>query len=342
MSAIDVTAHAQAYNGSSDLSAIPINYDILYVQAKNSYVRDLTFDFYRSIYTGTDISVLSSHLFYGHQLTEWAYAEEPFKLVWAVRDDGILLSLTFLKEQEIIGWAHRDTTGSFKSVCSVVEAVTLSNGVVINVDAVYCVVQRTINGNTVQYIERMAERIFPNGATDAWCVDAGIQYVGSPATSFAGAQHLAGATVTGLADGVVITPFSMPTSGSFTLSTPASKVTVGLAFTPQLQTLRLDLGEPTAQGKRKKITSVTVRVQETLGLSIGRSFSSLVPMKDLVVGNVGTMSNQVVTNLVTDDARTNIDPLWDVPGQYCIQQSNPLPASVLGVIPEITVGDTVK
>jgi hypothetical protein len=63
-------------------------------------------------------------------------------------------------------------------------------------------------------------------------------------------------------------------------------------------------------------------------------------MKDLILGNVGTMSNAVVTNLVTGDARTLIDPSWDVPGQYCIQQSDPLPATVLGVIPEIVVGDT--
>lgn len=343
INAIDILARQQAYNGASDLPPIVVNFDILYNQAKGGFIRDLTFNFYTQIYTGTDISVLSSHLFYGHTIIEWAYSEEPFKMVWAIRDDGIILLLTFLKEQEIVGWSHRDTTnGLFKSVCSVVETVTLSNGLTMNVDAVYTVVQRTINSQTVQYIERVAERIFPNGAQDAWCVDAGIQYVGSPATNFSGAQHLAGQTVTGLADGVVIPPFTMPAGGSFTLGVAASKVTIGLAFTAQLQTLRIDLGEPTAQGKRKKITAVTVRCKDALGLTIGKSFSSQVPMKDLVVGNVGTMSNTVVSDLVTDDARTLIDPSWDVPGQYCIQQAQPLPASILGVIPEIVVGDTPK
>lgn len=333
----NATAQAQAYNGASDVPPIVANFDILYVQAKGSIVRDLTFNFYTNIYTGTDISVLSSHLFYGYTVTGWAWAEEPFKVAWAIRNDGTLLSLTFLKEQEFIGWAHSDTQGLFQSVAVVTET-TSSAG---SVDAVYVVVQRVVNGNTVKYIERFAERIFPNGMADAWCVDAGLQYSGAPATSFTGGEHLAGKTVTGLADGLPITPFVMPVSGNFTLPA-ASKVTVGLAFTPRLQTLQIDLGEPTVQGKRKKITGVTVRVQETLALSIGKTFSTLVSMKDLVLGNVGSATNEIVTNLVTGDARTIIDPSWDVPGQYCIEQPFPLPATILGVIPEIVVGDTQK
>lgn len=333
---IDIAAHAHSYNGASDVPPIVANFDILFVQAKGSIVRDLTFNFYTQIYTGTDISVLSSHLFYGHTILEWAWAEEPFKIIWAVRDDGVVLSLTFLKEQELIGWAHSDTDGLFKSVANVTEQTSFGL-----VDATYFVVERVVNGSTVKYIERLAERIFPNGATDAWCVDAGLQYNGPPTSSFTGAGHLAAKTVTGLADGVPITPFVMPLSGNFTLPQPASKVTIGLAFTPQLQTLPLDIGQPTIQGKRKGINGVTVRVQDTLGLQIGKNFDgSLVNMKDLIIGNVGSASNSVVTGLVTGDARTIIDPSWDVPGQYCIQQPLPLPATILGVIPEIGVGDT--
>lgn len=418
----NATATAQAYEGSNYLTPIVANYNVLFVQAKGSIVRDLTYNFYANVYTGKDISILSSHLFYGYSLLQWAWAEEPFKVVWAVRSDGTLLSLTYLNEQELIGWAHRDTKGTFLSTAVVTES-TATAGIV---DAVYVVVQRIINGVTVQYVERMAERSFPYGMEDAWCVDAAVQSVGqtpavtltasqsgvgagvtftagasvftapmvgwvirmgggiatitafgngtsvtgtitqaissivpndpsntplpaasgawtlwTPATTFTGLDHLTGQPVVGLADGAVVGPFTVA-AGSVTLSSSATKVLLGLAFTPQLQTLTLDMGQPTIQGKRKKITAVTVRVKDTLGLSIGQSFSSLVPMKDLVLGNVGSASNSVVTNLVTGDARTLIDPLWQVPGQYCFQQNNPLPVSILGVIPEVTVGDTPK
>ena len=47
-------------------------------------------------------------------------------------------------------------------------------------------------------------------------MDAGLGCEGSPATNFTGADHLAGMTVTALADGSVITPFVMPANGEFT------------------------------------------------------------------------------------------------------------------------------
>lgn len=342
--ALNFVANSQAYDGAGDLPPIVSNYDVLYVQSLGSIVRNASYNFYTNVYAGADISILSSHLFYGFTLKEWAYAKEPFKLIWAVRNDGQLLSLTFVKEQELIAWAHHDTNGTYQSIATVTESTPVGL-----VNAVYVAVSRVINGAAVTYIERFVELNYPLDYKSAWQVDAGIGYIGSPATTFSGASHLANMPVTGVADGVVIN-FTMPVSGTFVFGpggTPgltaipnASVVTVGLAFTPQLQTLRLDLGEPTVQGKPKSVAGVTVRIKDTLGLSIGRSFSSLVAMKDLVLGNVGTMSNKVVTGLVTDDAYTKVDPLWDIPGQYCIQQSNPYPASILGVIPEIVVGDS--
>lgn len=171
-----IQASAQAFNGCSDVPPLPINYDILYVQAKGAIVRDLAYNFYVNLYTGSDITTLSNHLFFGRQITEWAWAEEPFKIVWAVRDDGVMLSLTFVKEQEMIGWAHHDTQGLFKSVCSISEGTE---------DVVYLVVERLINGNLVQYVERMASRKMgskpdydppiPADLTKAWFVDCGLR-----------------------------------------------------------------------------------------------------------------------------------------------------------------------
>ena len=128
-----ITATPQAYNGCSDVPPLAINYDILYVF--NSTVRDLSYNFYTNIYTGVDISLLSNHLFIGYTIKEWAYAEEPFKVVWAVRSDGKLLSLTYLKEQEIQGWAQHDTYGKFESISTVREG---------SENVIYAVVSRAI------------------------------------------------------------------------------------------------------------------------------------------------------------------------------------------------------
>lgn len=165
----DQTATAQSYNGcNATIPPIVVNYDILYVQAKGSIVRDLSYSFFVNIYTGADVTVFSNHLFNFHQILQWAYAQEPFKIIWAVRTDGTMLSLTYLKEQDVNGWARHDTNGQFVSVCSVTEPP---------VDAVYSIVRRYIVGHGVwaYYAERMDNRNWET-VEDCFCVDAGLSY----------------------------------------------------------------------------------------------------------------------------------------------------------------------
>ena len=165
----DQVANPQAYNGCSPLvPPIPINYDILYVQEKGSIVRDLSYNFFVNIYTGTDMTVLSNHLFDGYTIIQWGWAEEPNKLLWAVRSDGILICLTYLKEQDVYAWTRHDTNGLFMSVAVVSEPP---------VNAPYFIVQRLIqnDGNPVwaYYQERMDNRLWLD-QEDSWCVDAGL------------------------------------------------------------------------------------------------------------------------------------------------------------------------
>lgn len=163
----DQTATAQAYNGCNPLlPPLVINYDILYVQSKGSIVRDLAYSFLVNIFTGTDKTVLSNHLFDYHQIKQWCYAEEPYKIIWAVRNDGVLLSFTYLKEQDVYSWARHDTNGLIVGITSVTEPP---------IDAAYAIVQRYIRGNWVYYSERMDNRNWI-GPEDAFCVDAGLTY----------------------------------------------------------------------------------------------------------------------------------------------------------------------
>jgi hypothetical protein len=156
----------QSFNGAADVPPLTISYDILYVQAKGSVVRDLSYNFYANIYTGADLTVLSNHLVKGRQITEWCWAEEPNKIIWAIRDDGVLLSLTYVKEQDVYGWAKHDTLGAFQSVATITEGQE---------DAVYFVVQRRIGNRLLKFIERLASREFQDDVMAAWFVDCATQ-----------------------------------------------------------------------------------------------------------------------------------------------------------------------
>lgn len=160
----------QAYNGCAPtIRPLTINYDILYVQEKGSIVRDLSYNFFVNIYTGTDMTVLSNHLFDGFTIVRWDWSEEPYKLVWVVRNDGILLCLTYLKEQDVYAWSRHDTNGLFQSVACVSEPP---------VNAPYFIVKRLIQGDSptwAYYMERMDNRLWQN-IEQCWCVDAGLSY----------------------------------------------------------------------------------------------------------------------------------------------------------------------
>ena len=401
-----ITALPQASTGANDLPPLVINYDILYCQNRGAVVRDLAFDWYKQSYTGTDRSVLASHLFFGHTLTSWCYAEEPYRLVHVVREDGVLLQLTYVPEQEVFAWTHHDTNGLFLSVCSIPEGQE---------NAVYMVMKRYVQGTWRYYIERFASRVW-SAVEDTWCVDAALAsprnypaasitlaaatgngvevtataavfsngnvgdtiwagggkatvatYIDSthitvniiqpfpvvpndpnstpipyaanawsldvPITTVSGLDHLDGLTVSGIADGMPVLNLTVA-NGAVTLPQPATKIVIGLPYQCQFQTLKLDTGDPTIQGKRKTIPAVTWRVNETLGIKTGPDFNTLSEIK------YPYTPIPFPPQLVSDDLRKIIQSVWKVDGQICVQQDYPLPATLLGYIPEEVVGDT--
>lgn len=331
-------ASPQAYNGCADVPPLIINNDILYVQARGSRVRDLSYNFYADVFTGADLTVLSPHLFFGHTILEWCYAEEPFNLVWAVRDDGIVLCLTYLKEQDVYAWSRHDFPG-VSGTDKVLSIATISEG---KEDAVYLAVSRAIpginGGNPVTYVERFHSRNFLNGgqvdSAKAWFVDCGLAYNGSPVTVISGLDHLNGAAVSIIADGNVV-PSQTVTNGAITLLHPASTVIVGLPYSADLQTLPMDVpGVATVQGKRKSISAVTLRLENTRGLKVGPDQQNLTEIKERIRENYGQP-----TPLITGDERVVISPSWNTQGSIWIRQDQPLPATILGIIPEGRGGD---
>ena len=176
----------QESNGFSTLvKPIRVNNDILYLQQLGTVVRDIQYNFFTNMYAGGDVSLLSSHLFDGYQLTAWAWAKIPWKVVWASRSDGKFLSFTYDKQEQLQGWARHDTNG-----------LVVGNEVVTEnpVDAPYFVVKRYIIGQQqwAYYIERMDNRLW-NGPEDPWCIDAGLALTQPAPNATLSASSAAGA-----------------------------------------------------------------------------------------------------------------------------------------------------
>lgn len=181
---IDISPKQVTYNGSSDLAPIIINGNCLYIQARGSIVRDLVFDYQTDGYRGNDITIFSAHLFEGHTIVDWAFQQTPHSIVWCVREDGVLLACTYVRDQEMLAWHHHDLQGGFvENVCVVPEGTN---------DYLYLTVRRTINGRTTRYIERMASRTIDD-VKDMIFMDSALTFDGRN-TNDSHTQTLSGGT----------------------------------------------------------------------------------------------------------------------------------------------------
>jgi len=318
----------QSFNGASWTPPVVINSTVLYVQEKGGRVRDLAYEFTADTFTGADLSLLSEHLFEGYQIEEMTYATEPYGILWCVRNDGKLLGLTYQREQQVWGWHQHDLGGVVESVAVIGEGTR---------DALYMVVRRTIDGATVRYIERMQARDV-SSPENTWSVDCGLQYSGVAATVISGLDHLEGETVAVVADGNEVTGLTV-TAGTITLPRAATKVTVGLSFTPAIELLDIDQASSTTiKGKVQSVSKVTLEVEKTRGGWVG-------PVNE--DGTTGTMY-EIKPRFQSDDydsiplrtfkAEVNIEPNWSRGGRIRIEQRAPFPMAILSVIPSVDLG----
>lgn len=320
-----VSIKPQGYSGANNVQPVVTSGSMLYVQAQGSRVREMAYSWESNAYKTIDVSIMAPHRFNGYTLTQLAYTRAPEPTLWAVRDDGTLLGMTYVPEQQVYGWHAHDTDGTFESVCVVAEG---------NEDVLYAVANRSVDGRTVRYIERLRTRIFAD-LEDAFFVDSGLTYSGSPVTTISGLYHLEGETVNILADGAVATP-QVVTDGSITLTTAASKVHIGLPITADLRTLPLAVegAQGSGQGTVKNINKVHLRVSQSSVVKAGPAFDRLREYPARAV----TDPYGSPPTLRDGELALSIDPSWNQDAALCIRQDLPLPLTVLSMTLEVQTG----
>lgn len=191
-----------------------------------------------------------------------------------------------------------------------------------------------VSGSGRRYIERMVPRLASTASEDQIFMDSAITYDGVPASVITGLEHLEGKTVAILADGNVM-PQQIVTGGQITLDALYSKVHVGIPYTADLETLNIEvnLRDGTLQGRQVKVSQVTFRLLNSRGGWIGPDFNTLHEMKETLRTHYGT-----AVALLSADVQENLGGGYSNGGRICLRQIDPLPITVLAVIPVITPG----
>lgn len=402
-----VQARVQSYNGSSRIPPIVVNNSAIYIQSRNNVVSSLAYSFESDGFSGEDLTKYSPHFFRGYQLMDWTFQQVPDRLVWAVRNDGTLLCMTFLPEEQLIAWHQHVTDGAVESVCSIAEG---------DEDALYMVVRRQINGQMRRYVERMASRRVER-VEDAFVVDCGLTYDGRNtdpahrlsitagttwkypeivtlnaighssfnsdligrtlrlthngetvrvevtevvsgtearaklmeicpetlrntetaqwglmAQTISGLDHLEGKTVSILTDGDVH-PQQVVTGGSVTLQYAAAVIHVGLPYTAEAETLEVDWADRESTTKldvRKVIPTVTLFLESSRNFKAGSGPGKLYEQK----APYREQYNEALP-LETGISSLKISTQWSEKGRVYIQQADPLPLTILAIIPDV-------
>lgn len=155
-------------------------------------------------------------------------------------------------------------------------------------------------------------------------------------TTISGLSHLEGQTVSVAADGAAL-PDVTVSSGSITLPSESATVHVGFGYNSDGQMLRLEAGslDGTALGKTRRTHRVGFLLHRTLGMKLGMTFDSLFDITFRTSADPMTRAPALFSGVLSE----RLEADYDFENQICFRQSQPLPSTVLAIMPQLVTQD---
>jgi len=185
----------QTTYGSKEIQALLLANAVLFVDAEGRRVRGAQYIFEKGEaggYDAPDYTMLSEHITESG-IVGMAYQQNPYPILWCVRDDGVLIGMVFEPGQKVWGWFRCVIDGD-------VESVAVIPGVA--EDEVWIIVKREINGSDVRYIEYFKPRDWGDDQADCFFVDSGLSFDGGDAVTITGITKANPGVVTAVAHGL--------------------------------------------------------------------------------------------------------------------------------------------
>lgn len=294
----------------SDRTVPPVDVDgaTLFAARNKRELREFLYTDVEQAYSSTDLALLARHIMTAPIDQDF---DQKNRLLFIVREDGKLASLTIYRAEAVTAWTMHETAGDFISVAVVG-------------DEAYVLIDRA----GVTTIEVFDERIYLDAALEGEAQ--------SPATVWSGLDHLEGRSVSIVADGVVQDPLVV-SSGSVTLGTAASHVVIGLSYTHIIEPLPPSILTQGGAGRAVRMVEAIFRVQETayLKLDIGTGLKDI-PLQDMSTAQLDTPPPEI-----DGDIRVRAYG-WlkdHTKGLWRVEQDAPLPFTLLSVTAELKIND---
>lgn len=284
----------------------------LFIQRQGKSLQEFIYSDTVQAYTSAKISLLSSHLLKtpGEMAVRVSTGtDEGDRLMIVNDDDGSIACYTLLRSQNVIAPSEWTTDGSFLNIG-------------VDVDDIYTVVKRTVNGADAYYVELFDPDTLLDSAK-----------TGGAAASVT-MDHLEGKTVKIIRDGIIEADQTVPaTPFTVTFATAATtSYQVGINFTPEIKTLPVEpnLSSGSLKGFKKRIFEVNAELFETQSLTID---GKLMPFRKFGTGVLGGAVPEY-TGIKTLHSMLG----YSYDGQITIGQDVPLKMTVLGIDYKVSAG----
>jgi len=322
-----VDAKQQSSFGSEHIAATEQQGQVLFIQRKALRFRQIQYQIDSNQYKATDLTAYASHLTVSG-IVMFAFQRDPTPTLWVVTNDGQLLGLTYDQEQGVLGW-HRHVTGPEDG--DSFEAVACIYGDNDADDEVWVVVARLIGSTLTRFVERL-NPVRWEAKADAFYVDCGLTFDGSPLTEFTIA-HLPNTTIDVLADGRPYLDVETDAHGTFILPEAASVVQAGLRYVSELKPFRFDADSiaGASAGRIKRITKGSLRLFRSSGgqyVYNGQNVNIEIP-ESVTVPDAD--NPPLIGDLAPLDVPVDFVTGYDFDPTFVIRQNDPLPLSIIAM-----------
>ncbi|KKM15569.1 hypothetical protein LCGC14_1694770, partial [marine sediment metagenome] len=312
----------QTTKGGADIQAVGVNEAIIFIDSVARKIREFTYNDAKQKYVSPDLTAMAEDITSGG-ITSIAVQKNPDSIIWfTITNSPYLISMTYEREQNVVALANHPLGGD-----GIVESVCVTPGT--SEDVITLTVKRTIENNTVRFIEEMQPRDWGSNDANAYFVDAGIIDTNGN-TTITGLGHLEGETVSVLSDGAVLGD-EVVSGEQITIDNAADIVHVGLPSTYQVSPMRLDITTPkgTTHGSIKKISEIVVSFFKTGGARSGDGTDTY-DIDWRTTEPYGTPPA-----LFTGDKTLSFDGGFSTEDNIVISGSKPLPCTVRAIIARI-------
>lgn len=323
-----------ARSSSLDEPLTPTNFNITYANTTGLYVdqsgtrlMSVDYDLSSGGFVTTDITMLVPEIA-GTGFVNLAAQKNPDPRAHCPIADGTAALLVYDQLEEVKCWLKWETAGIIEDVC-----VLPRRGE----DAVYYTIQRTINGATVRYHEKLAKVSECRGGTLNKQADSFYEYAGAATTTITGLGHLEGEEVVVWGAGKDLGTYTVTSAQITGLPEAVTSAIIGIGYSALYKSTKQGLsdalGMPMNQQKRIDQIGLVLANTHKGGLYFGPDFDHMDPLPE--VENGETIDADYVWESYDGDMIT-FPGDWTTDSRFCLKAVAPRPCTILSVQVSIT------